>query len=88
MGTKMSGKEFCEAFEKQVIFMREHNLYPLEYARMQTNLETVTLKKYCLAGKYGFKLGGVWFLTGEEMAEIKNLPREAHKAGRPKKLNP
>jgi len=63
----------------------KYGIYPLKWAAAETMLEVVTLKKYCLAGRYGFKFGGIWFLTVEEVKTIKCLPKEAHKAGRPRK---
>jgi hypothetical protein len=70
-------------------------LYTLTEAADIVHLEAVTLRKYCNAGKCGTKIGPVpldkqndkrpWYLTEKDLQMIKDLPHNAHKAGRPKK---
>jgi hypothetical protein len=58
------------------------DLYTLSEAAAFCGVTAVTLRKYCLAGRYGRKLGNQWVLTKAEIDAINALPVSAHKAGR------
>jgi hypothetical protein len=65
-------------------------LFPLSIAAiklgyMGLKIKAVTLRKYCIAGRYGLKAGRDWLLSSEELAALAALPPETRKAGRPRK---
>ena len=70
-------------------------LYTLEEASAVLALEAVTLRKYCLRGMIGVKIGPEpgsgetdrrpWYLTQADVKKVQAMPLAAHKAGRPKK---
>lgn len=61
----------------------EGEFYILEDAAKLARLQAVTLRKRCLSGEFGQKIGKQWVLTKEE---CKRLEAEGYrKAGRPKK---
>jgi len=68
----------------------DEKLYPLDSATAllstsyHITIRPVTLRKYCLAGRYGRKFGDRWFLSLAEIQAIAALSLEAHKPGRRK----
>ena len=58
------------------------SLYTLAQAADLANLQAVTLRKHCLAGRIGRKLGSQWVLTDEDIATARALN---HRPGRPRK---
>ena len=56
--------------------------YTLSQAAELANLQAVTLRKYCIAGKIGRKLGNQWVLTREDIETVRAMN---HRPGRPRK---
>ena len=52
-------------------------LLTLEEAAQGLPVAPVTLRKYCLRGDIGTKLGDRWFLTPADIAKVRQMPREA-----------
>lgn len=48
-------------------------------------VSSVTLKKYCLQGKIGAKVGRQWVLTQKDLLWIFDRTTKDRKAGRPRK---
>ena len=59
-------------------------LYTLTEAAKLVHLAHVTLRKYCLAGTVGRRVGPLWMFTAEDIAAVRAMPLAAHKAGRPR----
>ena len=57
-------------------------LLTLEQAAVDLPVTAVTLRKYCLRGQIGLKLGDRWFLTPADIAKVRATPKAARKAGR------
>ena len=60
-------------------------LLTLEQAAVDLPVTAVTLRKYCLRGQIGLKLGDRWFLTPADIAKVRETPKAARKAGRRRK---
>jgi hypothetical protein len=60
-------------------------LLTLEQAAVDLPVTAVTLRKYCLRGQIGLKLGDRWFLTAADVAKVRETPKAARKAGRRRK---
>ena len=58
------------------------DLYTLAEAADLANLQAVTLRKHCLAGRIGRKLGHIWVLTPDDIEVVRSLN---HRPGRPRK---
>ena len=56
-------------------------LLTLEQAAVDLPVTAVTLRKYCLRGQIGLKLGDRWFLTPADIAKVRATPKAARKAG-------
>ena len=57
-------------------------LFTLSQAADLANLQPVTLRKHCLAGRIGRKLGSVWVLTPEDIEIVRRMN---HRPGRLRK---
>ncbi len=60
-------------------------LYTLAEAAKKAPVQAVTLRKYCLAGKIGRKMGRDWFVTEADLAAVRGISVKERRGGRPRK---